>query len=188
MKFIFIDAENIGVPAVTSVEASILDKVFVFGKDQNVKTLCHQRLYSNIDNYPSGKDQADFALIGLVSKIASEVTRDQSTIFFELLTDDSKLQQAFEYQCHQCNIRFNIKGKSEVKPNISRSSTEVESLVSDAIKSVGAEDFKLDNVFDKVGLETSVFNTEIEKLKTKGILKRTSKKKSLWKATFPATE
>lgn len=64
MRFIFVDAENIGLKEVEAIDASISDKVLVFSKNDTVKEVCERKLFLYISSYPTGSNQADFYIIG----------------------------------------------------------------------------------------------------------------------------
>ncbi len=180
MKFIFIDAENIGLPALQELNASISDKVFVFGKDDAVKCLCHQKLYYLIDNYPTGKNQADFALIGLVSKTCCEIPNELKKVSKCILySSDQQLQNAFEHQCELCAIQYSVKSKSSVSVDMSNDeSKEAYDVVSVLAKS--RDNFKINELQEESGLATAPFNAAIRFLTEEKKIKKTSQNQNLW--------
>ncbi|MBF4269331.1 hypothetical protein EAY71_20920, partial [Vibrio anguillarum] len=67
MKVIFVDAENVGLKELEKINASIVDKVFVFSKSDAVKLVCEKSLYLCLNDYPTGQNQADFYIIAYLS-------------------------------------------------------------------------------------------------------------------------
>ena len=51
MRFIFVDAENIGLKKVNTIKATLSDKVFVFSKSDAIKQACEQNLFLFISLY-----------------------------------------------------------------------------------------------------------------------------------------
>lgn len=127
MKFIFIDAENIGLKEITKIPTSLNDRVFVFSKNQTIKKLCEQKLYTCIDDYSVGANQADFRVISLLSRIFILHMQDRPSpsITFDLHSNDKALGQAF---INECNIH-NFEGRVITsKPPTTPSKTDAEIL------------------------------------------------------------
>ncbi len=100
MKMLFIDAENVGLKTLEKITASIIDKVFVFSKSEADKLLCEKSLYLHLSDYPSGSNQADFYIIGYLSRVLTVLDKKQlKMISFELYSNDESLISAFEFQC-----------------------------------------------------------------------------------------
>ncbi|WP_370598899.1 hypothetical protein NMD15_07025 [Plesiomonas shigelloides] len=100
MKFIFVDAENIGLKEVEKIQASVIDKVFVFSKSDAAKAHCEKYLYLFLSDYPSGNNQADFYIIASLARALSLLDKKQlSVINIELYSNDSNLISAFDFQC-----------------------------------------------------------------------------------------
>lgn len=55
MKMIFVDAENVGLRELEKINASVVDKVFVFSKSDSVKLVCEKSLYLFLSDYPTGQ-------------------------------------------------------------------------------------------------------------------------------------
>lgn len=108
MKFIFIDAENIGLKEMHNIHTSIIDKVFVFSLNPSVKNYCNQKLYTCFADYPIGANQADFRIISLLSHILAISEPPNSAVSFVLYSNDKALGVAFKNECElrdtQCVI------------------------------------------------------------------------------------
>jgi nicotinamidase-related amidase len=118
LRFIFVDAENIGLKGVEAIDASISDKVIVFSKNEAVKEACERKLFLYVSSYPSGPNQADFYVIGnLIGIIASLSEVQRSACQFILYTQDNALTTAFSFQCklHKVNSKIALKPKSDVQ-------------------------------------------------------------------------
>lgn len=109
MRFIFVDAENIGLKEVETISAPISDKVLIFSKNDAVKEVCERKLFLYISSYPSGSNQADFYIIGnLVGMIASLTVQQREICQFILYSQDNSLVTAFSFQCKLHNIKHKI--------------------------------------------------------------------------------
>lgn len=109
MRFIFVDAENIGLKEVAAISASISDKVLVFSKNDAVKDACERKLFLYISSYPSGPNQADFYIIGNLVGMMASLTEQQRELFqFILYSQDNSLVTAFAFQCKLHNIKHKI--------------------------------------------------------------------------------
>ena len=102
MKMIFVDAENVGLKSPEKMEASVIDKVFVFSKSDSVKLACEHSLYLHLSGYPNGSNQADFSWLRKPTWLSCCLNKKElNSIRFELLTNDESLISAFEFQCSQ---------------------------------------------------------------------------------------
>ena len=109
MRFIFVDAENIGLKEVEAMSASISDKVLIFSKNDAIKEVCERRLFLYISSYPTGSNQADFYIIGnLVGMITSLTEQQKEICQFILYSQDNSLVTAFSFQCKLHNIKHKI--------------------------------------------------------------------------------
>ncbi|MGL4734650.1 MAG: hypothetical protein ACRCWB_06105 [Enterovibrio sp.] len=96
MKMIFVDAENIGVKELEKIQATVIDKVFVFSKVESVQRICEKALFLFLSDYPSGPNQADFYIIAYLSRVLSILDKKQfSAVHFELYSNDKSLISAF---------------------------------------------------------------------------------------------
>ncbi len=102
MKMIFVDAENVGLKELEKINASVVDKVFVFSKSDSVKLVCEKSLYLFLSDYPTGQNQADFYIIAYLSRVLLALDKKQlGSVHFELYSNDESLISAFEFQCKQ---------------------------------------------------------------------------------------
>lgn len=109
LKFIFVDAENIGLKGIEAINTSISDKVFVFSKNDAIKEVCERKLFLYISSYPVGPNQADFYIVGnLVGVIMSLTEKQRGTCHFVLYSQDNPLVKAFEFQCKLHKIAYTI--------------------------------------------------------------------------------
>lgn len=109
MKIIFVDAENVGLKELEKMEASILDKVFVFSRVESIKRSCEKLLYLCICDYPSGSNQADFYIIAYLSRVLATLPKEQlNSIYFVLYSNDENLITAFQCQCNLLGGKYNI--------------------------------------------------------------------------------
>ena len=128
MRFIFVDAENIGLRAIESITASVSDKVFVFSKNDAVKAVCERNLFLYISSYPSGSNQADFYIIGnLVGMIASLTEQQREASQFILYSQDNSLVTAFEFQCKLRSIKHDIALKPKTQIQVQPKSQKTDS-------------------------------------------------------------
>lgn len=115
MRFLFVDAENIGLKEVESIEATISDKVFVFSKNEAIKQACEQNLFLFISSYPTAPNQADFYIIGNLIRTIVLLTKQQKiNCEFILYSRDTSLTTAFSFQCklHKVKHKIALKPKS----------------------------------------------------------------------------
>ncbi len=143
MKIIFIDAENIGLKALKDVNTSILDKVFVFSKNEGIQQYCNKSLFINITDYPTGPNQADFLIISYLSRIVANLKEDELKIIFELVTNDEALISAYESICQSFNVLYQIirTNKKEELP-IEEDVSDIVSLFLAKIENIAAKDLE----------------------------------------------
>lgn len=116
MRFIFIDAENIGTKGVEAITASASDKVLVFSKSEAVKDICERKLFLYISSYPSGSNQADFYIIGnLAGMIASLTEPQRNACKFILYSQDKSLVSAFSFQCQLHKVKHTVALEPKIK-------------------------------------------------------------------------
>lgn len=136
MRFIFVDAENIGLKEVEAINASIIsDKVLVFSKNDTVKEVCERKLFLYISSYPTGSNQADFYIIGNLLRIIASLKKQQLDICqFVLYSQDNSLVTAFAFQCklHKLKHRIALKSKAHIqaqpKPQVIEPKKTVQNL------------------------------------------------------------
>ncbi len=117
MRFMFVDAENIGLKEVETINTSISDKVFVFSKVESFRILCERKLLYFMSGYPEGSNQADFYIIGtLVGLIASLTGKQKKNSNFLLYSRDQGLSDAFSFQCQLHKVKFEIASKPKLRP------------------------------------------------------------------------
>ncbi|WP_133408279.1 hypothetical protein [Parashewanella tropica] len=180
MKFIFVDAENIGLQKVSEIEATLTDKVFVFSKHESVIELCERKLFQVFSCYPTGSNQADFHIIGnLVGVLASLDTTQKQSCEFVLWSQDNALVMAFKFQCrlHKATCFVTLPSKEITK-------------ISVVIEKATGSDAKILNYFKRPRLAESVramvqfekpdFNRVLNEFIRKGLIVRAHNNKKKW--------
>ncbi|TKF16256.1 hypothetical protein FCV43_18410 [Vibrio genomosp. F6] len=189
MKMIFVDAENVGLKSLEKMEASVIDKVFVFSKLDSVKLACEHSLYLHLSGYPNGSNQADFYIIAYLSRILNSLSKKElNSIRFELLTNDESLISAFEFQCSQLGAVYeSVRTKDDTvvqlppvlapKPKPKPKQLSPEDRIYANLKSPKP----LDPAFQKqLGLSKSVFSKAVNELAKSKKIRRSSESKKKW--------
>ncbi|HBC3962694.1 TPA: hypothetical protein KD885_002305 [Vibrio parahaemolyticus] len=183
MKMIFVDAENVGLKELEKINASVVDKVFVFSKSDSVKLVCEKSLYLFLSDYPTGQNQADFYIIAYLSRVLLALDKKQlGSVHFELYSNDESLISAFEFQCKQLGAPCqSIRTRDNtvvpiVKPQQTPQKSPEDKLLH-ALKSPRA----LDPSFQKqLGLSKSDFTKAINELSKNNQIKRSPQSKKKW--------
>ncbi|MDE1330498.1 hypothetical protein [Vibrio aestuarianus] len=185
MKVIFVDAENVGLKELEKINASIVDKVFVFSKSDAVKLVCEKSLYLCLNDYPTGQNQADFYIIAYLSRVLLALDKKQlGSIHFELYSNDENLITAFEFQCGQLGATCqSIRTREQTVVPITESSStspkpnSAEAKLLKALKSPHS----LDPQFQQhLGLSKSDFTKAINELSKSNQIKRSPQSKKMW--------
>ncbi|CAK2587806.1 hypothetical protein [Vibrio crassostreae] len=181
MKVIFVDAENVGLKELEKINASIVDKVFVFSKSDAVKLVCEKSLYLCLNDYPTGQNQADFYIIAYLSRVLLALDKKQlGSTHFELYSNDESLITAFEFQCGQLGANCQIirtREQTVVPITESPSPNSAEAKLLKALKSPHS----LDPEFQQqLGLSKSDFTKAINELSKSNQIKRSPQSKKMW--------
>ncbi|WP_152559584.1 hypothetical protein [Vibrio sp. ER1A] len=91
----FVDAENIGITALSALVHDPLDHLFVFSLSFDVESVCHNHRWHYLNDYVVGNNQADFALIAEFAKqltLAGDIANKHD---WRLHSKDNALRQAF---------------------------------------------------------------------------------------------
>ncbi|GGY31828.1 hypothetical protein GCM10011297_00720 [Bacterioplanes sanyensis] len=186
MRFIFVDAENIGLKEVEAISASISDKVLVFSKNDAVKEVCERKLFLYISSYPKGSNQADFYIIGnLVGMIASLTEQQRDICQFVLYSQDSSLVTAFTFQCklHKIKHRIALEPKSQAqthpKTQVIESEKSLQSLEQRIFEHFKTEQ-TTESVRKKIKQSKPVFTRALNNLIKENKIQRVSKRKKTW--------
>ena len=188
MRFIFVDAENIGLKEVEAISASISDKVFVFSKNDAVKEVCERKLFFYISSYPTGSNQADFYIIGnLVGMIASLTEQQRDVCQFILYSQDNSLVTAFAFQCklHKIKHKIALDPKAQVqvqtqpKPPVIEPKKPVQSLEQRIYEHFKTEQ-TTESVRKKLKQPKSDFTRALNTLIKTNKIQRVSKSKKTW--------
>lgn len=183
MKFIFVDAENIGLKEMEAISASISDKVLVFSKNEAVKNVCERKLFLSHSGYPSGPNQADFYIIGNLVGIITSITEQQREVCnFVLYSQDNSLVMAFSFQCKLHQVKCQIALAPKVKPNTQPVIEEkkVVSLLEDIIYESFKTEQKIETVRKKLKASKPDFTRALNALLKLNKIKRVSKSKKTW--------
>ncbi|MCZ2721556.1 hypothetical protein O1D97_07790 [Marinomonas sp. 15G1-11] len=183
MRFIFVDAENIGLKEVEAINASISDKVLVFSKNDAIKSVCERKLFLLNSSYPTGPNQADFYIIGNLVGIIASITEQQRTACqFVLYSQDNSLVTAFSFQCKlhkvQCIISLEPKEKPKAQPVIEQKNPAptLEQQIFEHFKS----ETKTETVRKKLKQPKSDFTRALNNLINSNKIQRVSKNKKTW--------
>ncbi|MBS9939245.1 hypothetical protein CWO17_11410 [Vibrio sp. 10N.286.45.A3] len=185
MKAIFVDAENVGLKELEKINATIVDKVFVFSKSDAVKLVCQKSLYHFLGDYPTGPNQADFYIIAYLSRVLLALDKKQlGSTHFELYSNDESLITAFEFQCDllgsSCqSIRTReqtVVSLIESKPKKSKKLTPEERV----LNALTSPQSLNPNFQKKVGLSQSDFSKAITELSKNKQIKRSPQSKKKW--------
>ena len=185
VKIIFVDAENIGLKEVEKIQATVIDKVFVFSKAEAVKLHCEKKLYLYLSDYPAGNNQADFYVIACLARILSLLEKKHlSVLNVELFSNDENLISAFEFQSELIGVTSIIHRTKEnvVVPllknaNAIQNLTEAEEKIYKLLRSPLAfgPDFQ-----SKVGLSKAEFTKAVNSLRNLNLIERSSESKKKW--------
>ena len=121
MRFIFVDAENIGNKELDSIKAEYSDKVLVFAKNQQAQVICEKRLFTYLSGYETGPNQADFYIVANLGGSIASLTAEQLPVCeFILYSRDQHLVNAFVFQCKLHDVKHSIacKPKSTTSPTV----------------------------------------------------------------------
>ncbi|MDG2657460.1 hypothetical protein P7M12_17175 [Vibrio parahaemolyticus] len=185
MKVIFVDAENVGLKELEKINASIVDKVFVFSKSDAVKLVCEKSLYLCLNDYPTGQNQADFYIIAYLSRVLLALDKKQlGSTHFELYSNDENLITAFEFQCGQLGATCqSIRTREQTVVPITESSStspkpnSAEDKLLKALKSPHSLDPEFQQ---RLGLSKSDFTKAINELSKSNLIKRSPQSKKMW--------
>lgn len=187
MKMIFVDAENIGLKSLEKINASAMDKVFVFSKSDAIKRVCEQSLYLYLSDYPNCSNQADFYIIACLSRTLGALDKKQlGSVCFELFTNDESLISAFEFQCSQFGVvSVTVRTKDDTvvhlalapKPKSNPKIQSPEDKIYASLKSAKA----LNPIFQKqLGLSKTAFTKAVNGLVKLNKIKRSPESKKKW--------
>lgn len=206
MRFLYIDAENIGLKELEIISASITDKVLVFSKNEAVKEVCERKLFLYISSYPCGPNQADFYIIGnLVGMIASLTEQQREACQFVLYSRDNPLVAAFEFQCvlhkvkHstalepkscQAQVKAQSKIVSELETTAKTTDLSKTNTAKHSIEAIAQRIYqhfktaqKIETVRAKLKLEKPEFSRALDKLIKAKKIQRSSQGKNTWVRT-----
>ncbi|MBM7035003.1 hypothetical protein [Vibrio ulleungensis] len=183
MKFVFVDAENVGVKGIERVKATLADKVFVFSKSNSIQQHCEKELFHHLSDYPSGQNQADFYIISYLSRVLSTLEQQAlASAHFELFSNDESLISAFEFQCKKLGAKFRVvRIKDEVVVpivvNEKSNFISAEQKLYAALKSPK----NLDPSFqEQLGLSRQAFTKAVNTLSSSNKIRRSDTDKKQW--------
>ncbi|MEZ9231355.1 hypothetical protein AB4259_09755 [Vibrio amylolyticus] len=183
MKMIFVDAENVGLKELEKLQATPVDKVFVFSKSDAIRLVCEKALFLYLSEYPTGQNQADFYIIGYLSRVLCTLDRKQlNSVDFELYSNDENLISAFEFQCSQLGAKQRAIRTKEATivelPTITKPMVNSpESKIYAALKSPCSLD---QNLQKKLGLSKPDFTKAVNELSKSNKIKRSPENKKKW--------
>lgn len=174
LNFIFIDAENIGLKETEQINTTIFDKVLVFSRSEAIKIVCEKNLFIFVSSYPTGNNQADFYIIGSLSKIINSLKIEQkNNCDFILYSRDSALATAFSFQCNLHKVKHKIK----IKPTNNVVQTKQEKLLEQKILEYLKKPTESESVRNALSIPKPDFTRIINSLIINNKIQRSSDKK-----------
>lgn len=179
MKMIFVDAENIGLKELGKLEASVIDKVFVFSKADPIIQFCEKHLYLSLSDYPCGSNQADFYIIAYLARILAALDKKQlGSIRFKLYSNDENLIAAFEFQCAQLGGTSDVvRTKEDTVVQLAPKSLSPEDKIYSYLQSPKAFDLKFQK---QIGLSKSDFTRAVNELAKTNKIQRSPESNKKW--------
>ncbi|CAG23165.1 hypothetical protein [Photobacterium profundum] len=176
MKMIFVDAENVGLKELEKVEASIVDKVFVFSRVESIKQVCEKLLYLCLSDYPEGANQADFYIIAYLARVLTSLPRRQfCSVSFSLFSNDENLISAFKFQCAQLGAQCDVVRTKTNTVVVLKASTPAEKLYANL-----KQPKELAPLQKQLGLSKPDFTKAINELMAGSKIKRSAESKKMW--------
>ena len=173
LKIYYVDAENVGLNLIDEEVISILDKVFVFTNNENLKTVCNANLLGVVSGYPSGQNQADFYIIAHLASILSNISKaEKNAIEFIIFSKDKNLCKAFDFQCSLAGAKSKAPIIEEEGDCILKISEKILKLTSSPIT--------VTEIQNKLKIQQSVFTTSFNQLIKTGKIKRQQESKKHW--------
>ncbi len=180
MKLIFVDAENIGMKALSEMNVSIFDKVFVFSNDPEAKSICEQSLYLSLSGYPQKANQADFYIIAYLSKALSNLNKhERNKVSFVLYSKDVSLIEAFKFQCELVNAMCVI---PMIEDNIVELYEGENATFGHKFMKFMSSPHTTQEIMTTLNLTQQEYTRLINPLIKEGIIKRSSKSSKKWVA------
>ena len=181
MRFLFVDAENIGLKEVEAIDSSVADKTLVFTKDETIKQACERKLFLSISSYPAGPNQADFYIIGnLVGVIASLTEQQRSASQFVLYSQDNALVKAFSFQCKLHSVKHKVASGPKSQPKLVGPKSKPALTLEDRIYKQLQTEQTLESVRLKLKQPRSDFNRSVSALVREKKICRVSKSQKTW--------
>ncbi|MDP2561510.1 hypothetical protein [Psychrobium sp. 1_MG-2023] len=186
MKFIFVDAENVGSKEIEKINPTISDKVMVFSRSAAVKEVCERKLFLYLSGYPVGSNQADFYIIGNAVGLVASLSESQREMSqFVLYSRDNSLVTAFRFQCQLHKVKYLI--ALEPKAIVQKSQPPVVSKIEKSLEQTVLSHFNSENTIEfirkKLKRSKSEFTGVINNLIKAKKIKRVSKNKKTWVCT-----
>jgi len=185
MKIIFVDAENVGFKGLESINANIIDKVFVFSRVDSIQKYSEQKLFICLSDYPEGSNQADFYIIGYISRMLASISKaEKNLIEFVLYSSDVNLVNAFRFQCRTVGAKNDIVSfshevsVSNVASNISKTPKlpQIENQIFNMLKKPKG----LSGIQEALNLSKPIFTKAINELINSNRIKRASNNGKNW--------
>ena len=184
MRFIFVDAENIGLKEVELIDSAISDKVLVFSKLDSFKDICERKLFLFMSSYPEGSNQADFYIIGnLVGIIASLTDEQKQNCYFSLYSQDNSLVKAFIFQCQLHKVKYKIALEPKSQPVIESPQTKFSNSLEQRILEQLKIEQTTESVRKNLNSSKSDFTRALNVLIRENKIQRVSKSKKTWALT-----
>ena len=182
MKMIFVDAENTGLKALEKINASVIDKVFVFSKAEAAKLICEKLLFLYLSDYPTGANQADFYIVAYLSKVLSSLNKKQpDSVHFELYSNDEALITAFSFQCSQVKAAYRVvRTQEKTVVALPKKNTEANTAKEKLLLALQAPRPLNPDLQKHLGLSKSEFTKAINELSKANKIQRLPESKKKW--------
>ena len=185
MRFIFADAENIGLKEVEAIDSTIADKVLVFSRVDSCKEICERKLFLYMSSYPEGSDQADFYIIGNLVGIISSLTEEQKKLCqFLLYSKDNSLVNAFIFQCQLHKVKYKIVKETQAQKTIESPGAKLKNSLEKNILIQFQKENTTETVRKNLKAEKSDFTKALNQLIRDCKIQRVSKSKKTWIAAI----
>lgn len=178
MTIVFIDAENIGLSALKTLQWQEDDRVMVYARTENVMDYCQQRLWVCHHHYQQGSNQADFLIIAHLAKLIEKAQTCACTPRFLLCSNDNALIQAFKDYCHHAGVSADIK-RTKAAPCSKPTQCPLEKKLLEALKKGRPLNTKLQT---ELGMSKTDFFTLTQTLTQQQKIRRSKSNGANWVA------
>ncbi|MGX9517302.1 hypothetical protein ACWX0P_00385 [Vibrio mediterranei] len=183
----FVDAENIGITALSALVHDPLDHVFVFSLSFDVESVCHRHRWHYLNDYVVGNNQADFALIAEFAKqltLAGDIANKHD---WRLHSKDNALRQAFTSVGQAIGVAVKLSPDTLITTKTTANTIEVKPKAATPeeqrlARFLAALPAKLDDALRKrLSLDKPTYSRLCSQYIREGRIERDSQQRSLWR-------